>query len=70
MLLYIILIYNNYSDLKHYAADTFRLFTQDPEKIPYFLTALVEESYQEYLRSGIDVEEICRLCFDDNNFWK
>ncbi|WP_372631977.1 hypothetical protein [Cohnella sp.] len=55
--------------LKHYAADTYRLFIQDPEKIPYFLTALVEESYQEYLRSGIDVEEICSLCFDDNNFW-
>lgn len=55
--------------LKHYAADTTYLFRQEPEKIPYFLSALVEKAYQEYLQCDIDVEELCRLCFDDNNFW-
>lgn len=55
--------------LRHYAADTFQLFTRQPEKIPFFLSALVEESYQEYLQCEIDVEELCWFCFDDDNFW-
>lgn len=55
--------------LRHYSADTFQLFTHEPEKIPYFLSALVEEAYQEYLICKIDVEELCWLCFDDDNFW-
>jgi hypothetical protein len=55
--------------LKHYATDTFQLFTHEPGNIPYFLSALVEETYQEYLISDVDVEELCWLCFDDDNFW-
>ncbi|WP_445506267.1 hypothetical protein [Niallia sp. 03190] len=55
--------------LKHYAADTFWLFTHEPDNIPYFLSALVEEAYEEYLICEVDVEELCWLCFDDNNFW-
>lgn len=55
--------------LKHYSADTFRLFTHEPENIPYFLSPLVEEAYQEFLLCEIDVEELCWLCFDDENFW-
>jgi len=55
--------------LKHYAADTFWLFTHEPDNIPYFLSALVEEAYQEYLKCEVDVEELCRLCFDDESFW-
>lgn len=55
--------------LKHFAADTFRLFNQEPDNIPYFLSALVEEAYEEYLKCEVDVEELCWLCFDDNNFW-
>jgi len=54
--------------LKHYTADTCRLFTQRPEDIPFFLSALVEEAYEEYLKCNIDVEELCGLCFDDD-FW-
>ncbi len=55
--------------LKYYTADTFRLFTHEPYNIPYFLTALVEEAYHEYLMSEVDIEELCWLCFDDDNFW-
>lgn len=55
--------------LKHYAADTFQLFTHEPDNIPYFLSALVEEAYHEYLKCEVDIEELCWLCFDDNNFW-
>ncbi|MFH5780958.1 hypothetical protein [Heyndrickxia oleronia] len=55
--------------LKYYTADTFRLFTHEPYNIPYFLTALVEEAYHEYLMSEVDIEELCCLCFDDDNFW-
>lgn len=55
--------------LKHYAADTIQLFTHEPDKTPFFLTALVEEAYQEYLECEVDVEELCWLCFDDDNFW-
>ncbi|HBA04555.1 MAG TPA: hypothetical protein DCW51_11780 [Clostridium sp.] len=55
--------------LKHYSADTFRLFTHEPENIPYFLSPLVGEAYQEFLICEIDVEELCWLCFDDKNFW-
>lgn len=55
--------------LKHYAADTFQLFTHEPDNIPYFLSALVEEAYREYLQCEVDIEELCWLCFDDNNFW-
>lgn len=55
--------------LKHYSADTFWLFTHEPENIPYFLSSLVEEAYQEFLICEIDIEELCWLCFDDDNFW-
>lgn len=55
--------------LQHYAADTFQLFTHEPDNIPYFLSELVEEAYREYLICEVDVEELCWLCFDDDNFW-
>ena len=55
--------------LKHYSADTYRLFTHEPEDIPYFLLALIEEAYQEYLTCEIDIEELYWLCFDDDSFW-
>lgn len=55
--------------LKHYSAETFRIFAQEPEKIPYFLIELVEMTYQEYLKCEIDIEELCWLCFDDDDFW-
>lgn len=55
--------------LKHYAADTSYLFTHRPHNIPYFLSALVEETYKEYLICEVDVDELCRLCFDDDIFW-
>lgn len=37
--------------------------------IPFFLAPLVEEAYQEFLICDIDIEELCWLCFDDDNFW-
>ncbi|WP_213529628.1 hypothetical protein [Paenibacillus cisolokensis] len=54
--------------LRHYSVDTIQLFTREPGNIPYFLLDLVEEAYQKYLKCDIDVEELCRLCFDDD-FW-
>lgn len=55
--------------LKYYPANTFWLFSSEPNNIPYFLIGLVEYAYQEYLKCDIDVEELCWLCFDDYNFW-
>lgn len=55
--------------LKHYTADTFGLFAHQAVNIPFFLEPLVEEAYQEFLICEIDIEELCWLCFDDDNFW-
>jgi len=55
--------------LCHYTADASLLFRHQPEMIPCFLLALVNESYEEYLKCQIDIEELCWLCFDDDNFW-
>lgn len=55
--------------LSHYAADTSQLFRHQPEKVPFFLSPIVEESYEEYKLCEIDIEELCWFCFDDDNFW-
>lgn len=55
--------------LKHYTPDIFKLFTHEPDNIPHFLLALVENAYQEFLKCEVDVEEVCRLCFEDDMFW-
>lgn len=55
--------------LKYYPANTFQLFIQNSEKIPFFLEGLVDKAYEEYVNCDIDVEEVCWLCFDDDNFW-
>lgn len=65
----VIRIFHPNTFLKHYTADTCRIFTQRPENIPFFLSALVDEAYEEYLKCDINVEELCWLCFDDDNFW-
>jgi hypothetical protein len=55
--------------LKHYPTDAFRLFIHKSNEVPYFLSKLIEETYQEYLLCEVDVEELCWLCFDDDKFW-
>ncbi|MBU8915647.1 hypothetical protein BGM25_06260 [Bacillus sp. FJAT-29953] len=56
--------------LKHYPADTSVLFRkQQVEKIPFFLKALVDKAFEEFLECEIDFEELLWFCFDDDNFW-
>lgn len=55
--------------LKHYPADTFVLFNQQPQTIPYFIQMLVDEAYKEFLNCEIDIDELLSFCFDDDSFW-
>lgn len=55
--------------LLHYPTDTTILFRQNSSQIPYFLEKLVDELYKEYFNFMIDIEELCRFCFEDDRFW-
>lgn len=55
--------------IRHYPADTSVLFRHQYEKIPFFLQSLVDEALEVFLHCEIDIEELLRFCFDNDNFW-